>query len=160
MLPNRKRRFPRANLNGTAQLSQGKFRCSGEIATISEGGAFVSGVPKLPIGADYRVHLILPRTFEPVVCRAEVLYNLPRSDEKRGGAGIRFTVISTESQARIAKLVKSLAAVYERLLQSLTIPDPDRELVDALCYEIGLATDQPFGRLRWIVLQGMNQFRL
>src|SRR5687767_5196640 len=47
-----KRRFPRVNLNGTAQLTQGTFRCTGEISTISEGGAFVVGVPALPAGAE------------------------------------------------------------------------------------------------------------
>ena len=160
MLSKQKRRFPRANLNGTAQLTQGTFRCSGEISTLSEGGVFIAGIPKLPVGAEYRVHLILPRTFEPVVCRAEVLYNLPPSDGRRGGSGLRFSMISADAQARIGKLVDSLGAVYERLLQSLTVPEPDREVIDALCFEIGLPVDFPYSRLRWLVLQGVNQFRV
>lgn len=155
-----KRRFPRANLNGTAQLTQGKFRCTGEIATISEGGAFVSGIPALPLAAEYRVHLILPRTFEPVVCRAEILYNLPPSDTKNGGVGLRFTMISADSQARIGRLVLELGEAYETLLHALTVSEPDRAVVDSLCYELGLPLEQPFSRLRWLVLQGVNQFRL
>lgn len=157
---NRKRRFPRANLNGTAQLSQGAFRCSGEVATISEGGVFIAGIPKLPVGNEYRVHLILPRTFEPVVCRAEVLYNLPPSDGRKGGTGLRFSVISADGQARIAKVVATLGALHEQLLQALTAPEPDRETVEALCFEIGLPSDLPHARLRWLVLQGVNQFRV
>lgn len=155
-----KRRFKRANLNGTAQLTQGTFRCSGEIATISEGGAFVVGVPLLPVGAEYRVHLILPRTFEPVVCRAVVLYNLPPSDLKRGGVGLRFTMVSADSQSRIRKLVLELGEAYETLLHALTVAEPDRGVVDALCYELGLPLEEPFSRLRWLVLQGVNQFRI
>ena len=155
-----KRRFPRANLNGTAQLTQGTFRCSGEISTISEGGAFVAGVPALPVAAEYRAHLILPRTFEPVVCRAEVLYSLPPSDLKRGGVGLRFTMISADSQSRIRKMVLELGEAYETLLHALTVPDPDRAVVDALCYELGLPVEVPFSRLRWLVLQGVNQFRV
>ena len=160
MLTNQKRRFPRANLNGTAQLSQGTFRCSGEISTLSEGGVFIAGIPKLPVGADYRVHLILPRTFEPVVCRAEVIYNLPASDGRKGGTGLRFSVISADALARISKLVTLLGALYEKLLQLLTSAEPSREEVEALAFDLGLPTDLPNARLRWLVLQGVNQFRV
>lgn len=155
----KKRRYPRANLNGTAQITQGTFRCSGEVSTLSEGGVYVSGIPKLPVGADYRVHLILPRTFEPVVCRAEVIYNLPPADGRKGGAGMKFTVISADALARISKLVIALGAAYEKLLAALTKPDPDRAEIETLCYELGLPTDLPNSRLRWLVLQGVNQFR-
>jgi len=157
---NQKRRFPRASLNGTAQLTQGTFRCSGEVSTLSEGGVFIAGIPKLPVGQEYRVHLILPKTFEPVVCRAEVIYNLPPSDGRKGGTGLRFSVMSADGQARIAKLVALLGLLYEKLLQILTGPEPDREVVEALCFELGLPTELPNSRLRWLVLQGVNQFRL
>jgi hypothetical protein len=159
VLANQKRRYPRANLNGTAQLSQGAFRCSGEVTTLSEGGVYVTGIPKLPVGADYRVHLILPRTFEPVVCRAEVIYNLPPSDGRKGGVGMRFTVISADALARISKLVMLLGALYEKLLAALTTVDPDRAAIETICYDLGLPTDLPNARLRWLVLQGVNQFR-
>lgn len=160
MSTNQKRRFPRASLNGTAQLTQGTFRCSGEVSTLSEGGVFIAGIPKLPVGQEYRVHLILPKTFEPVVCRAEVIYNLPPSDGRKGGTGLRFSVMSADGQARIAKLVALLGLLYEKLLQILTGPEPDREVVEALCFELGLPTELPNSRLRWLVLQGVNQFRL
>lgn len=160
MLSNQKRRFPRASLNGTAQLTQGKFRCNGELVTLSEGGVFVAGIPKLPAGEEYRLHLILPKTFEPVVCRAEVLYNLPPSDGRKGGTGLRFSVMSSDGQTRIAKLVATLGTLYEKLLQTLTSADPDRVVVEMLCYELGLPTDLPNARLRWLVLQGVNQFRI
>lgn len=160
VLSNQKRRYPRANLNGTAQVNQGTFRCSGEISTLSEGGVFIAGIPKLPMGADYRVHLILPKTFEPVVCRAEVIYNLPPSDGRRGGTGMRFTVISADALGRISKLVTLLGSLYEKLLAVLTTADPDREEVETLAFELGLPTDLPNARLRWLVLQGVNQFRV
>ena len=160
VLSNQKRRFPRANLNGTAQVTQGAFRCSGEISTLSEGGVFIAGIPKLPMGSDYRVHLILPKTFEPVVCRAEVIYNLPPSDGRKGGTGMRFTVISADALARICKLVALLGSLYEKLLALLTTPDPDRGEVETLAFELGLPTDLPNARLRWLVLQGVNQFRV
>jgi hypothetical protein len=160
VLTNQKRRYPRANLNGTAQLSHGTFRCSGEISTLSEGGVFIAGIPKLAVGSEYRVHLILPRTFEPVVCRAEVIYNLPASDGRKGGTGLRFSVISADALARISKLVTVLGALYEKLLKMLTTADPDRMEVETLCFELGLPLDLPNARLRWLVLQGVNQFRL
>lgn len=161
MLSNqKKRRFPRASLNGTAQLTQGAFRCSGEVSTLSEGGVFVAGIPKLPVGGEYRVHLILPKTFEPVVCRAEVIYNLPPSDGRKGGTGMRFSLMSADGQARIAKLVAFLGEQYEKLLKILTGPEPEREAVEAMCFELGLPIDLPNARLRWLVLQGVNQFRL
>lgn len=160
MLTNQKRRFPRATLNGTAQLSRGTFRCSGEIATLSEGGAFIAGIPKLTVGTEYRVHLILPKTFEPVVCRAEVIYNLPAADGRKGGTGLRFSVISADALARISKLVTVLGALYEKLLTLLTTSEPDRAEVETLCFDLGLPTDLPHARLRWLVLQGVNQFRL
>jgi hypothetical protein len=160
VLPNKKRRFPRATLNGTAQLTLGTFRCSGEITTLSEGGVFISGIPSLPVGKEYRVHLILPKTFEPVVCRAEVIYNLPAADGRKGGSGLRFSVISADALARIAKLVSLLGALYEKLLQLLTAAEPSQAEIEALCFELGLPTDVPNARLRWLVLQGVNQFRL
>jgi hypothetical protein len=154
-----KRRYPRASLNGTAQLTHGTFRCSGEVTTLSEGGIYVTGIPKLNVGSDYRVHLILPRTFEPVVCRAEVIYNLPASDGRKGGVGMRFTVVSADALVRIGKLVTMLGVLYEKLLAALTTVEPDRAEIETLCYDLGLPTDLPNARLRWLVLQGVNQFR-
>jgi hypothetical protein len=88
-----------------------------------------------------------------------VFYNLPASVGRKGGVGMRFTVVSADALVRIGKLVTMLGALYEKLLAALTTVEPDRAEIETLCYDLGLPTDLPNARLRWLVLQGVNQFR-
>ena len=160
MLANKKRKFPRATLCGTAQVTQGSFRCAGEITSVSAGGVFISGIPRLSVGAEYRLHLILPRTFEPVFCRAEVVYNLPATDDRRSGSGFRFTVISEDGRSRISKVVEQMSELFRKLLGMLTSPEPDRDAIDELCLEAGFPHGTAYARLRWMVLQAVNNLRV
>lgn len=103
------RRFPRAVLQGTAQINAGPGKTfAGEIVQLSQGGAFVTGTFPLPVGAVVELWLLLPKVATPIRTYAKVLYNNAPRGRFAAGTGFAFTAIGEEHLALIARTVERL----------------------------------------------------
>lgn len=154
-----RRRYPRATLRGTVQVNIPGKRVTGELMTLSRGGCFVVGVPKLRVGAEYRTFLILSGVSNPIELIGKVIYNLPAMDGHEAGAGIAFVRIAETDETRIEDVVKRSGELYRKLLDAVTDATEMTDEIEQLCHEAGLPEGMKLSELRWHVVRSVSQFR-
>ena len=155
-----RRRFPRATMRGTVQVNvPGGKRVTGELLTLSHAGCFVTGLPKLKVGDEYRIFLLITGISNPLLLLAKVLYNLPAMDGHEAGAGFGFTQVAEEIQPKIDEAIKRSGELYQRLLFALTETTSDENDLEQLCREAGLPDGLTTAELRWRVVQSVSQYR-
>ena len=74
----------------------------GTILDVSEGGAFVATAELLPLGAAVELEVSPPRLLVPLLARGVVVRQ--RVDATQPGLGLRFTWLSAEARALLARL--------------------------------------------------------
>ncbi len=103
------RRFPRALLQGSAQINAGPGRTfAGEVVQLSQGGVFITGLAPLNVGEVVELWLLLPKVAMPIRTFAKVLYNNPPRGRFAAGTGFCFTDMAEDHIARVVRTVERL----------------------------------------------------
>lgn len=154
-----KRRFPRVDLRASAQVNVAGMRHTGEVVTLSPGGVLICGLPRLPLGSDAVLHLMLPGDLLPTVAGARVLYHVEQDWFRVGGTAFAFTHLSESGFARIARAVDRVDSLLVKLLFHLGEEEPDRGVLATVCPEVGLPPELDLDELRWKVFSRLSRVR-
>lgn len=149
------RRQPRATLGGPVQVNAGARTATGELCTLSAGGALVAGLPSLSAGTRTLLFLFLPRLLRPLVTEARVLYELP------GGAiGFGFVALPLDERERLRRAVEAAATSYVTLDVLLSYASHERGGIDALCRQLLIPQGLPPSVLRPRVKLALRRLQL
>lgn len=154
-----KRRFPRVDLRASAQVNVDKHRHAGEVATLSPGGVLICGLPRLPIGIEALLHLMLPGDLLPTIAGGRVLYHVEQDWFRAGGTAFAFTQLSEQSFARISRAVDRVDSLLVKLLFHLGEEEPDPQILAEVCPEVGLPKELDVEVLRWKVFSRLSRVR-
>lgn len=149
------KRQPRATLGGAVQVNVGPNCVTGELCTLSRGGALVAGLPSLSEGTSALLFLFLPSSERPVVTEARALYELPGA-----AIGFSFTALPAEERDRIERAVATAAAIYLTLDNLLQFAPDRRPDIDELCKRVQIPTGLPYGILRPRVALALKRLQL
>lgn len=149
------KRQPRATLGGAVQVNVGPNCVTGELCTLSRGGALVAGLPSLSQGTTALLFLFLPGSERPVVTEGRSLYELPGA-----AIGFSFVALPLEERDRIERAVASAAAIYLTLDNFLQFAPERRRDIDELCKRVHMPVGLPFGILRPRVSLALKRLQL
>src|SRR5215831_16248953 len=99
---------PRVCHDGAAHVTTPNGEWNGALLNLSVGGAFVTGVPALPIGTEIALDFELGDGEPPVAADARVVWSrMNAQPEGPAGVALRFLRVANESVRRIARLVST-----------------------------------------------------
>lgn len=128
---------------------------TGELCTLSGGGALIAGLPSISQGTSVLLFLFLPRSERPVVTEAKALYELPGA-----AIGFSFTALPSDERDRVERAVASAAAIYLTLDNLLQFAPDRRRDIDELCKQVMMPVGLPFGILRPRVALALKRLQL
>lgn len=149
------KRQPRATLGGAVQVNVGRHCITGELCTLSAGGALVSGMPSLSTGTPALLFLFLPRSERPVVTEGRALYELPGT-----AVAFSFVALPDSESSRVQRAVASAAAIYLTLENVLQFAPERRHDINELCRQVLIPAGLPLGLLRPRVALALKRLQL
>lgn len=155
------RRHPRVTVRGRVHLriaENGQQAVDGELVSLSKGGAFISGIPSIPIGTEVEAYVLVPGGGAPIPVRARAIYNLRGDRRRANGTGFRFVAASHFADVRLQRAMERFVHAHAELLFRLSESEPDTAIIRALCGELGLKlpAEHRADRLRWRALHALN----
>ena len=128
---------------------------TGELCTLSAGGALISGMPSLSAGTSALLFVFLPRSDRPVVTEAKALYELPGT-----AVGFSFVALPDDESERVQRAVASAAAIYLTLENLLAFAPDRRKDIDELCKQVVIPVGLPLPLLRPRVALALQRLQL
>ena len=119
----------------------------------------ICGLPRLPLGSEATLHLMLPGDLLPTVAGARVLYHVEQDWFRVGGTAFAFTHLSEPGFARISRAVDRVDSLLVKLLFHLGEDDPDPTVLASVCPEVGLPAELDLDELRWKVFSRLSRVR-